>query len=183
MGRGTQRPAEILVERIRARGDDRVVVLVDGPAASGKTTLADELATLLRAQLVNLDSFYPGWSGLEVGSAMVADSVLAAENPGWRRWDWKAGKAAEWHRVNPRKPLVIEGSGALSAANRALATYGVWIHLELAERRRRKRLRDGNLNMEHWDHWAMQERAFYLRERPDRLADVVLDGATGQLVD
>lgn len=178
---GQQRPAEILVERIRARSDGRVVVLVDGPACSGKTTLAEEIAHGLRASLLSMDSLYPGWGGLEVGSSMVAGSVLAAENPGYTRWDWEAGKPTGWHRVNPRKSLVIEGSGALSAANRALASYGVWIHLPLAERRKRKLQRDGSRHLEHWDHWAMQERAFYQRERPDLLADSVYHSGANEL--
>ena len=136
MARGKeQRPAEILVDRIRARATDRIVVLVDGPACSGKTTLADEIAYALKAQLVHMDAFYPGWGGLEVGSSIVSSSLLAAESPGYHRWDWATGKQAEWHKVNPRKHLVIEGSGALSAENLALATYGVWIHLPLLERR------------------------------------------------
>tara|TARA_R110000868_G_scaffold411756_1_gene708999 strand:+ start:41689 stop:42258 length:570 start_codon:yes stop_codon:yes gene_type:complete len=182
MARGKeQRPAEILVDRIRARATDRIVVLVDGPACSGKTTLADEIAYALKAQLVHMDAFYPGWGGLEVGSSIVSSSLLAAESPGYHRWDWATGKQAEWHKVNPRKHLVIEGSGALSAENLALATYGVWIHLPLLERRERKRLRDGSLNMEHWDFWAMQERAFYQRERPDLIAHTVLDSGSNVL--
>ena len=67
------------------------------------------------------------------------------------------------------------------AENLALATYGVWIHLPLLERRERKRLRDGSLNMEHWDFWAMQERAFYQRERPDLIAHTVLDSGSNVL--
>jgi len=187
MARGKEmRPAELLVDKVRdahrATGG-RLVVLIDGPAASGKTTLGEELAYLLKAQLVSMDLFYPGWGGLEVGSAMVAGSVLDSQEPGWRRWDWSNGKAAEWHKVNPKKDIVIEGSGALSAANKALATYTIWIHVELAERKRRKQLRDGTINMEHWDYWAMQERAFFQRERPDQLADIVYNGMTGELIE
>jgi gluconate kinase len=173
------RTSELLVERIRASASARTVVLIDGRAGSGKTTLASEVAYALKAQLVCMDAFYPGWGGLEVGSSMVRSMVLDPQKPGWRRWDWKRSRAAEWHSVNAAKPVVIEGSGALSAANRELATFGIWIRLEPDERRRRKLARDGHLNLEHWDRWALQEDRFFARERPDLLADALVDGATG----
>lgn len=171
----------MLAERLRSTQRGRIVVLIDGGSGAGKTTLADELGMALGAQVVSLDRLYPGWGGLEVGSAMVRTSVLDPDKPGYRRWDWTRHEPAEWHRVHPRKHLVIEGSGALCAANRELATYGVWVHLDYAERKRRAIRRDGAAYLEHWDRWEQQEHAFYLRERPDLLADAILDNVTGEL--
>lgn len=182
-GNGGARTSAVLVERIRALGSGRVVVLIDGGAAAGKTTLAAELAYGLGAQHVCMDDFYPGWGGLEVGSAIVRGSVLDSVKPGWHRWDWKKHRAAEFHRVNPRRGIVIEGSGALSAANRELATFGIWIGLDPENRLRRKRGRDGEVDIQQWDRWAMQESRFFARERPDLLADAVIDGMTGRLVE
>ena len=79
----------------------RPVVLIDGGSGSGKTTLAAALAPALAAQLVRLDEFYPGWDGLESGSAAVSDDVLAPGSPGWRRWDWTTETTAEWHEIDP----------------------------------------------------------------------------------
>ncbi len=172
----------MLAERIRALELPRAVVLIDGGSGSGKTTLGTELAYALGAQLVNMDAFYPGWGGLEVGSAMVRGSVLDPEKPGFRRWDWKKREPAEWHKLRADKPIVIEGSGALSEANREVADYGIWIQLDPAERKRRAIARDGAMYLEHWDRWAQQEIAFFLRERPDVLADTVVDGWTGRLL-
>ncbi len=182
MGRDA-RTTEVLVRRITEGADGRIVVLVDGGAASGKTTLASELAYALKAQLLCMDEFYPGWGGLEVGSAMVRSMVLDETKPGWRRYDWRKKKPAEFHRINPKKHIVIEGSGALSAANRELATFGIWIDLAADIRKRRKQTRDGGLHLEHWDRWAMQEARFFARERPDQLADAVVDGVSGSLRD
>ena len=152
----------------------RPVVLIDGGSGSGKTTLAAALAPALAAQLVRLDDFYPGWGGLESASAAVGDQVLAPVDPGWRRWDWSAGAAAEWHELDSSLPLVIEGSGCLSRSNRAGATFGIWVELDAPTRRQRALQRDGDSYAPHWDEWAAQERAFGCREHPWRLADVVL---------
>jgi len=183
--RGTPRPSEVLAERIRAsakaQGASRVVVLIDGHSGAGKTTLATELAYGMGAQHVAMDSFYPGWGGLEVGSAMVP-ALLATDNPGYRRWDWKRNQAAEWHKVNGKKDIIVEGAGSLSRANRELATFALWIRLDQVERKRRAFARDGARYHEHWDRWAGQEQAFFLRERPDTLADAIMDGRTGELL-
>ena len=164
-----------LVTAIRdATGSRRAVVLIDGRSGSGKTVLGESLAPRLDAQLVSLDDLYPGWEGLEAGSDAVHETVLRARDPGWARWDWASARPAEWHPVDPDRAIVIEGCGALSRANRALATFGIWLELDAEERRRRALERDGELFAPHWDEWAAQEVAFAAREHPIELADLVL---------
>ena len=163
-----------LAARAAASGP-RPVVLIDGRSGAGKTTLARDLAPLLGAQLVSLDDLYPGWDGLEAGSAAVAETVLRDRDPGWRRWDWESSALAEWHPVDPAEPIVIEGCGALSRANRALATFGIWVQLRGTERRRRALERDPGFAV-HWNRWALQELAHAARERPRSLADVIVTG-------
>ena len=153
----------------------RPIVLIDGGSGSGKTTLAAALAPALAAQLVRLEDFYPGWEGLESASAAVCRDVLAPESPGWRRWDWTTGSAAEWHPLDATLPLVIEGSGCLSRANRRRASFGIWVELDAPTRKRRALARDGESYLPHWDRWAAQERVFAHREHPRQLADLVLD--------
>jgi uridine kinase len=154
---------------------ERPVVLIDGRSGSGKTELATELATALDAQLVRLDDLYQGWGALDEASERVSSDILLGQR--WQRWDWATGTPAEWHEIDPRRALIVEGSGALSAANRALATLGVWVELDEATRRARALARDGDLYAPHWDEWAAQEQRFFERERPDLLADLRIDGA------
>jgi uridine kinase len=166
--------AEVDAVLERLRGVARPVVLVDGRSGSGKSTIARELAAGMDAELVRLDDLYPGWDGLEAGSRHVHDHVLAASVPRWRRWDWGADAPAEWHELDPSRALVIEGCGALSRANRALASFGVWVELDDATRKRRALARDGGTYAPHWERWAAQEDAFIAREHPRHLADVVV---------
>lgn len=160
----------------RAAAAPRPVVLIDGGSGAGKTSLGERLAPALEAQLVSLDGLYPGWDGLEAGSAAVVADVLRRADPGWRGWDWTASRAAGWHPVDPDRALVIEGCGALSRAARERATLGVWVELDAAERKRRALARDGDAYAPHWDRWARQEAAFWAREHPWELADVVWRG-------
>lgn len=149
-------------------------ILIDGRSGSGKTDLARAMtAGWPEAQLVRLDDIYPGWDGLQAGSRHVTEFVLGAR-PCWQRWDWEKGRAAEWHELDPDRPIIVEGCGALSRANRALADWAIWVELDDATRRERALARDGEAYAPHWERWAAQELAFIARENPMALADEIL---------
>jgi uridine kinase len=156
------------------------IVLIGGRSGAGKSVLARALADeWAEADLIRLDDIYPGWDGLEAGSRHIRDEVLtqlAVGGPArWQRWDWDAGEPGEWHDVDPTNPLIIEGCGALSRANRALASFGVWVDLDPVARKSRALRRDGSAYAPYWERWAAQEAAFIERERPEALADLIVD--------
>jgi uridine kinase len=153
----------------------RRVLLIDGRSGSGKTELANAIvADSPHVQLVSLDNVYPGWGGLAQGSALVHTSVLTQHR--WQRWDWESNARAEWNTVDPERPLIIEGCGALSVANRALATAGVWVELDAATRKTRALERDGELFASHWESWAAQEDEFFAAHNSRSLADIEISG-------
>jgi uridine kinase len=170
-------PAHIeLLAKAIAHSGERPIALIDGRSGSGKSTLARALADgISGAQIVKLDDIYPGWEGLEAGSAHIFEHVLAVGNPRWQSWDWKANKPGEWHAIDPSRPLIVEGVGALSRQNREHATIGIWLDLDATTRKTRAIGRDGVSYIPHWDGWAAQERAFVQREQPHINADIVVD--------
>ena len=160
------------------------VLLIDGRSGSGKSTLG---AAVVRrwvlgapAQLVRLDDIYPGWDGLEAAGRHLVEHVLWPRSVGreasWQRWDWASEQPAEWHDVDPARPLVVEGCGTLGAEARSLAALGVWVELDDAARKGRALRRDGELFAPHWERWAAQELAFAEWEAPRELADLEVDG-------
>lgn len=153
------------------------VTIIDGGSGSGKTTYARALAEAERArgrrvEVVSLDAFYPGWSGLAAASRMVVDDVLG--RGGYRRWDWAAGRPGEWVTLDPAADLVIEGCGALTPASAAYADRTIWLELDAAARKRRALARDGEAFAPWWDHWAAQEAEHWAAHDPRGLAAEVV---------
>jgi hypothetical protein len=160
------------------------IVLLDGRSGSGTTKLARALVEAWGGPvtLIRLDDIYPGWDGLAAASEHIREHVLeplaAGGEPCWRRWDWAADAPAEWHGLDPSRPLLIEGCGALSRSTRALASFALWVELDPQTRKRRALSRDGDAYRPHWDRWAAQEQEFIEREHPASLADLLIDGRT-----
>jgi uridine kinase len=166
------------------------LVCVDGPAGSGKTTLADSLVRRLRAaattvELLHMDDVYEGWAGLDVGMATVATSVVLPLQAGragrYRRFDWHREEFAEEHRVRPVGVLVVEGVGSGGAAYADVTSLLVWVTAPSAVRLERGVARDGEHLRERWLAWRAAEDAMFERERTRERADVVVDGLTGEV--
>ena len=126
----------------RLSNSGATTVLIDGRSGSGKSTLAQQLCVAWPSSAVlELDDIYPGWDGLAWTVDHLRTALLeprAVGRPGqWRSWDWTTGAAADWHDVEPAQRLIVEGVGALTAANRALADLGVWVDTPDVERKRR----------------------------------------------
>ncbi|WP_308491075.1 hypothetical protein [Microbacterium terrisoli] len=160
-----------------AGGRDRVVVLIDGRSGAGKSTLAQLVQRGWPGgglQVVALDSLYPGWDGLDAGTALACHRILEPYRRGhdatWPRWDWVNERAAEEHRVDADAPLLVEGSGILTPQTAPLADLRVWLEAPDEQRRRRALQRDGEGYRPHWDRWAAQEQRHLERDDPQRLA-------------
>ena len=162
---------------VRTAGAQRLVVLIDGRSGSGKSTLGRALAGVLsdRApQLVHLDDLYPGWSGLAAASAAVAGTILRPDSPGYRRYDWVAGRPAEWVPLDPDRPVIVEGAGAITAAAQQYATLTIWVAAPAAARRAAVLHRDGPAYLDWWDDWAAQENRHLIADQPAHRADVTV---------
>lgn len=160
------------------------LLCVDGPAGSGKTTLAAVLADLAAehgpVDLLHMDDMLEGWAGLPgVLPRVAVDLVdpLRAGRPGsYRRYDWAAGRFAETRTVDPVDVLLLEGVGSGGSAYDDVITTLVWVEVPRDLRLARGLERDGPQVREHWLTWMEDEEAVHAREHTRERADVLVDG-------
>ncbi|MGC0273438.1 uridine kinase family protein [Pseudactinotalea sp. Z1739] len=182
----TDAALEVITSRIRhapARlgpGEDGLtLVCIDGPAGSGKTTLATRLSRRTGAHVVHMDDLYEGWSGLLGVSTRLHEQILvpmaAGEQGRYQRYDWHRGEFAEWVAV-PRTPvLILEGCGAGSAVVQPHLGLLIWVSAPDDLRLRRGLERDGTQSEGHWRAFMADEQVLYARERTAERAHLRLD--------
>ena len=153
------------------------LICVDGPAGSGKTTLAAAVAERSGAPVVHMDDLYDGWDGLPRVDARLQGLLrpLAEGRPGsYRRYDWHRARFAEQVEVAPGDLFVLEGVGSGSRVVAGLVTVLVWVEAPYDVRMRRGLERDGDAFAPYWHAWADAEREhFALHGTRDR-ADLLL---------
>lgn len=174
-GSAAQLPADP-TDPVRTR-----LVCIDGPAGSGKTTLATQLALELDAQVVHMDDLYEGWEAGPRGGATrcaewIVNPLRAGSDGSYRRYDWDLGVYAEDHRVHRAPIVVIEGCGAAPRTIDQSVALIIWVEAPDAERLRRGLQRDGASMEPHWREWMLDEAAFYAENDTRHRADVRIDG-------
>lgn len=177
----TASPSEVLRTALARPGSPGRIVCVDGPAGSGKTTLAAGIAALdPDAVVVNTDQLLDGWDGLPGLPpllAALAAPIARGEDSSYRRYDWDAGRYAERVAVPWTPMLVIEGVGAGCRTLAPYRTLLVWVAAPDEERLRRVVARDGEAVAPYLDRWVADETAHFAAEGTRAAADLVIDAS------
>jgi uridine kinase len=158
------------------------LLCIDGPAGSGKTTLATQVVAATGASVVHMDNLYEGWGGLPRIRAQLDRLLqpLSRDRPGcYRRWDWYANRWAEVVVVRPAPLLVLEGVGAGARGHAGLTTVLTWVEVPADLRLARGLARDGVELEEHLRAWAEAEEEHFAAEDTRSRADLVIDGNRG----
>ena len=164
------------------------LVCIDGPAGSGKTTLAAALADALGgAPVVHMDDLYEGWAQ-ELGNPLAArveawllvgwEAGLAGMHP---RFDWALGRYAQWVTVPAAPVVILEGCASGSALIRGRASLLVWVQAPAGVRLQRGIERDGPALEAQWRDWQSHEQEHFAADGTRSAADVVVDGISGQI--
>ncbi len=174
-----------LADRVRAAvprlGRTRLVC-VDGPAGSGKTTLAGRLAAVLGpgTAVLHMDDAYAGWTTTGAYARLAAGVLapLAAGRPGaYHRFDWSTGRFEATPTAVPVPDvLVVEGCGSCPRAVDPWAALRVWVEAPRPVRLARGLARDGATMEPHWRRWQDRESILFAAEDTRARADLRVDG-------
>ena len=155
------------------------IILIDGPAGSGKTTLALKLQSELNCQVIHLDSIYNGWDDaltetLTKRLQSLIDAFLAANPYELPIYSWEKGRFDGYRTITPDSALIIEGVGAGQSSIRPFATTLYWVEADELIRLGRVLERDGKGISAEMKLWKVREAEHFASERTREFADFII---------
>ena len=159
------------------------LIVIDGPAGSGKTTLAKSISILLeKCFVVHMDDIYEGWSSAL--SPLTTNNLvnwiinpLLQKNPiKFQKYNWIKEKREEELEINPPQFLIIEGVGSSVLEVAKHACLRIWIEVSPEIGMSRVLHRDGSQIQEQMKNWQNQETKFFKQNKSKENSDIWIDG-------
>ena len=171
-------PVAAVVAALEGRPGTRWVG-VDGKGATGKTTLAAQIAAALPGSVtVHIDDFArPEVRGWERDRFLrqVLRPLLAGRPGRYQRWDFDRNVGAEWHTVPVGVPVIVEGVSATDERLGVPWDFTIWVEVPYEVRLARALERDGPERMDRWlTDWMPSEEAYAAAQRPKERVDVLV---------
>ncbi|MDQ1481995.1 MAG: hypothetical protein QOF35_71 [Actinomycetota bacterium] len=177
----------MVVERITSGSGTRWVG-IDGKGASGKTTLAAQLAVAWREAhpdalcgpaVIHVDDFarpdLRGWDR-DRFMAQVRDPLLAGRTARYLCWDFDTDSPVGWVEVEPGGPVIVEGVSSTDIRLAIPWDVTIWVDVPRELRLRRALARDGEVMRERWlTDWMPSEDDYEREQRPQRRVDLIVD--------
>lgn len=169
------------IERIQPRERTTRIVAIDGFGGSGKSRLASELASVLEnTAVVHTDDFarpnVPGWEWERMRNQVL--TPLSRDEPSrYQRYDWDSDQLAEWRELPVGGTLIVEGVSSMRDELGQYWDFAIWVEAPFDVRLKRGAGRDGKDMRSQWtDVWMPQEQRYFDAQRPDKKADLIVDG-------
>lgn len=171
----------------------RPLILIDGAAGSGKTTLAKKLADLLHANLVHTDDVSWCADPVHWDDEMLSGIVnpwLAGKMAAYKPTGWMKENRPGFINADPDRALIIEGMGACRKTMRSTAAYSIWVDTEPEIARARVVQRDiangdngGTVESvtKFADWWDSLMLPLFLEEKVWNHVDVIVNGERSDL--
>jgi uridine kinase len=155
------------------------IILIDGPAGSGKTTLSKELSEKLNCQVIHLDDHYNGWDEALSNDLTQALLKIVSNFSNGRpseipTFNWLKAKFEGSRVIEPANILIIEGVGSGQSQIRPFASKLYWVETEPEIGLARVLERDGKEYEERIKSWQIREASHFQVERTRDFADFII---------
>jgi uridine kinase len=175
---------------LQGRPDLRLVA-IDGLPVSGKSTLADRIATELGAAVLYLDDFVrpeAEWRGLVQPAfpfpyirysafQQAVQSLARGEPAHFERYDWaKHRPSGEWREIIPGPLVVVEGVSALHPELAKLYDLRLWMQSDASSTLAASLARGVGEWEREWRELFLPSVELYLATKPRRRADYLVRG-------
>lgn len=172
-----------LVNELNQKLAQPMLLAIDGPAGSGKTTFANSLNShLSNSVVVNMDEIYNGWE--DALSQSLVDNLL-----NWIITPFKANETIEypvfdWYKycyqnkktIRPNTSIILEGVGVGSAQLLTDLDFLIWIEAADEVGLTRVKNRDGETVANHMAGWRKAEALWFSQNQTKANAQLLVQG-------
>jgi uridine kinase len=180
-------PISELVELIQSSSTkcgETKLICIDGPAGSGKTTLANSLSKYLdNCPIVHMDEIYDGWEdALSQKTAndlyqWIIEPLLKKQLIEFFKFDWTISKRNEKVVIRSHPYLIIEGVGSSVKKVYEHASLKIWIEVNQSLGVERVLKRDGQQIKDQMKNWQIQELNYFNENKTRENSNIWIDGS------
>ena len=165
-----------------------ILLAIDGPAGSGKTSLANQLSHELNsATTIHMDDLYNGWEDALTTTLTrnlkewVINPLTQRQSVNYQKFDWSISKYGSLVEVRDIKLLILEGVGAAQAIIRENADLTIWIEVGPQIGLARVLNRDGDQLLPYMLKWQERESAHFITDQTKENCQIFIDGSNTQI--
>lgn len=161
------------------------IIAIDGPAGSGKTTLASRIATQWNngsVTTIHMDDLYEGWD-LALSDKLtrtlvqsIAIPVSTGKNFSYRKYDWLKKGFGDLIEEKAPDLLILEGVASGQKSVRQYLDQLIWIDINAETGLQRVLRRDGDYLETEMRVWQMRESEHFKRDNTRDCATIRIDG-------
>ncbi len=171
-----------LVISAKPKCGETVVIAIDGPAGSGKTTFASQLHDLVsNSGVVHMDDLYRGWDNtltpdLSFTLQKLLSDISSRRQLSYQKYDWELHKLAQPTDSSAPKILILEGVGAGQKSIEEFVSILIWIEVPTLIGLERVIQRDGIEVAPFMEEFLQSQSRHFEQEDTKKRADYHLSG-------
>jgi uridine kinase len=176
------------ISKISSLNARPILIAIDGPAGSGKTSLANQLASNLKsATTIHMDDLYNGWEDALTATLTrhleewVLDPLTQHQSVKYQKFDWINSEYGPTVEVSDVELLILEGVGAAQAKIRQQADLTIWIEVGAQIGLTRVLNRDGAQILPYMLKWQERESAHFIKDQTKENCQIFIDGSNSQI--
>ena len=173
------------ISKTEQKSPNTKTISIDGPAGSGKTTLARRIAdsfSIGPVATIHMDDLYNGWEdALTVQLArtltqQILTPISQSKPFSYRKYDWLKKGFGDFTSVPLPSLLILEGVGSGQKVTRRFTDEAIWIEVESEVGLQRVLNRDGDYLETEMRVWQLREQEHFQKENTRDCATIRVDG-------
>lgn len=168
---GTRMHHELIdkIRKLLERTPERpILILIDGPAGAGKSTLASEITREIGfGEIIHCDDLYNGWEDALTPTlektihSWIITPLKSGRTPRYRKFNWTTSKYGEEITLPTTPMIILEGVGCAMSSICESADLAIWMDIPYEIGFNRVIARDGSAISKEMKLWLDRQRTFF----------------------